>query len=123
MLHRYTPQPPNPPVWCHWSFFQCSLSPDICRSRHSACLAGDDCEAPHPGPVTPPSVTVDNKICSGVARDPQRYLVPHPTDCTKFYSCRRRGWGGWLATPMDCPITTGFDKELMICNYAKSLPR
>ena len=63
---------------------------------------------------------VDNKICAGVAKHPQRYLVPHPTDCTKFYSCQRQGSGGWIANLMDCPVTTGFDKSLMIC---KSLPR
>ena len=34
------------------------------------------------------SPSVDNKICSGVARKPENYLVPHPTDCTKFYSCQ-----------------------------------
>ena len=53
---------------------------------------------------------VDNKICAGVSQDPQRYLVPHPTDCTKFYSCQRNGWGGWIANLMDCPVTTGFDR-------------
>ena len=55
-------------------------------------------------------ISVDNKICAGVARNPQRYLVPHPTDCTKFYSCQRNGWGGWIANVMDCPLTTGFDR-------------
>ena len=69
------------------------------------------------------SYLVDNKICAGVAKHPERYLVPHPTDCTKFYSCQRQGWGGWIANPMDCPVTTGFDKSLMICNYINSLPR
>ena len=54
--------------------------------------------------------SVDNKICAGVSRDPSRYLVPHPTDCTKFYSCQRNGWGGWIANLMDCPVTTGFDR-------------
>ena len=25
------------------------------------------------------------------------YQVPHPTDCTKFYSCQKLGWGGETA--------------------------
>merc|ERR1711974_272304 len=49
--------------------------------------------------------------------------VPHPTDCTKFYSCQKLGWGGWKANLMDCPMTTGFDTALKVCNYAASLPR
>merc|ERR1719458_1018505 len=65
----------------------------------------------------------DNKICSAVARNPTEYLVPHPTDCTKFYSCQKLGWGGWKANLMDCPMTTGFDTALKVCNYAASLPR
>ena len=56
------------------------------------------------------NISVDNKICASVSRHPQRYLVPHPTDCTKFYSCQRNGWGGWIANLMDCPTTTGFDR-------------
>ena len=55
--------------------------------------------------------SVDNQICAGVARDPRRYLVPHPTDCGRFYSCQRNGWGGWIANLMDCPATTGFDRS------------
>ena len=58
-----------------------------------------------------------------MAREPERYLVPHPTDCTKFYSCQRRGWGGWIANLLDCPVTTGFDTSLLICNYISALPR
>ena len=64
------------------------------------------------------SFSDDNKVCADVARNPTEYLVsyeiihcslsqantdfndtehtkvPHPTDCTKFYSCQRLGWGG-----------------------------
>ena len=66
----------------------------------------------------------DDEICSQVAEKPQKYLVPHPTDCTKFYSCQNLGWrGGWIAHLMDCPATTGFDTKLRICNYIKALPR
>ena len=59
-----------------------------------------------------------------MAEQPHNYLVPHPSDCTKFYSCQNLGWrGGWIAHLMDCPATTGFDKKLRICNYIKALPR
>jgi len=110
---RYTPNISDgsgkiPEIQCTWSFFQCKKSAQICKKEHDDCLNGN---------------LFDNKICAGVAKHPQRYLVPHPTDCTKFYSCQRQGWGGWIANPMDCPVTTGFDKSLMICNYINSLPR
>ena len=81
--------------------------------------------------------------------NPQAYLVPHPEDCTKFYSCQNLGnfffifknknisqkclffriflflgWrGGYIAHLMDCPPTTGFDTKLRICNYIRALPR
>lgn len=97
-----------PEIQCTWSFFMCKKSSAQCKKEHSDCLNGD---------------VFDNKICAGVAKNPQRYLVPHPTDCTKFYSCQRNGWGGWIANLMDCPITTGFDRTLMICNYINKLPR
>merc|ERR1719510_416914 len=97
-----------PEIQCTWSFFMCKKSADACKREHSDCLNGD---------------VFDNKICAEVSRDPQRYLVPHPTDCTKFYSCQRNGWGGWIANLMDCPTTTGFDSNLMICNYISALPR
>ena len=68
--------------------------------------------------------SADDEICSQVAERPQNYLVPHPKDCTKFYSCQNLGWrGGWIAHLMDCPATTGFDTKLRICNYIKALPR
>merc|ERR1712003_308653 len=97
-----------PEIQCTWSFFMCKKSNAECKKEHTDCLNGD---------------VFDNKICAGVARNPQRYLVPHPTDCTKFYSCQRNGWGGWIANLMDCPVTTGFDRSLMICNYINTLPR
>ena len=28
--------------------------------------------------------------------------VPHPTDCTKFYSCQKLGWGGETASSSSC---------------------
>ena len=56
--------------------------------------------------------------------NPHAYLVPHPEDCTKFYSCQNLGWkGGYIAHLMDCPPTTGFDTKLRICNYIRALPR
>ena len=68
--------------------------------------------------------SADDGICSSVAEKPQNYLIPHPTDCKKYYSCRHRGWrGGWIAEIMNCPTTTGFDTRLGICNYIKALPR
>ena len=69
-------------------------------------------------------LSADAAICAEVAENPQNYLVPHPEDCTKFYSCQNLGWkGGWIAHLMDCPPTTGFDVNLRICNYIKALPR
>jgi len=110
---RYTPNISSgsgkiPEIQCTWSFFQCKKNTETCTMEHDDCLNGN---------------IFDNKICAGVAKHPERYLVPHPTDCTKFYSCQRQGWGGWIANPMDCPVTTGFDKSLMICNYINSLAR
>ena len=35
--------------------------------------------------------SVDYKICKHVDDNPQAYLVPHPEDCTKFYSCQNLG--------------------------------
>ena len=68
--------------------------------------------------------SVDYQICKNVDDDPQAYLVPHPDDCTKFYSCQNLGWrGGYIAHLMDCPPTTGFDTKLRICNYIRALPR
>lgn len=94
--------------------------------------------------------SVDYKICKHVDDNPQAYLVPHPEDCTKFYSCQNLGnysifknknispkkyifllififflgWrGGYIAHLMDCPPTTGFDTKLRICNYIRALPR
>ena len=70
------------------------------------------------------SISVDYKICKDVDNNPHAYLVPHPEDCTKFYSCQNLGWkGGYIAHLMDCPPTTGFDTKLRICNYIRALPR
>ena len=68
----------------------------------------------------------DDDICSHVAKYPQNYLVPHPTDCTKYYSCQKLGWGTnkkWIAYLMPCPQTTGFDPGLSICKPMKTLSR
>ena len=63
-------------------------------------------------------------MCAEVAENPQNYLIPHPTDCTKFYSCQSLGRrGGWIAHLMSCPETTGFDTNLRICNFIRMLPR
>ena len=70
------------------------------------------------------SSLADDGICAEVAENPQNYLVPHPADCTKFYSCQSLGRGrGWIAHLMDCPPTTGFDTRLRICNFIRALPR
>ena len=69
-------------------------------------------------------ISADNQICAEVAENPQNYLVPHPSDCTKFYSCQSLGEDqGWVAHLMDCPESTGFDVNLRICNFIQSLPR
>ena len=98
----------------------CKKSSAECKKEHTDCLNGDVCKF---------FIficflylllllfSVDNKICAGVARNPQRYLVPHPTDCTKFYSCQRNGWGGWIANLMDCPVTTGFDRSVLLGSH------
>lgn len=81
----------------------------MCKQRFDDCISGN---------------SFDYKICKGVDDDPQAYLVPHPEDCTKFYSCQNLGWrGGYIAHLMDCPPTTGFDTKLRICNYIRALPR
>ncbi len=56
--------------------------------------------------------------------NPQNYLVPHPDDCHKFYSCQNLGRNrGYWAHLMDCPPTTAFDTNLRICNFIRAVPR
>ena len=43
-------------------------------------------------------------------------VVPHPQDCTKYYSCQTVGDKGYKAQLMECPLNTGFDMMLRICN-------
>lgn len=54
-------------------------------------------------------------------------LVPHPTDCTKFFNCQSiKKYGNnwtWIAHEQNCPPTTGFDTSLKICNFIEQLPR
>jgi len=54
-------------------------------------------------------------------------LVPHPTDCSKFYNCQpiksSNGSLDWIAHEQNCPATTGFDTNLQICNFIDNLPR
>ena len=54
-------------------------------------------------------------------------LVPHPTDCTKFFNCQPvkkfDGNWNWIAHEQNCPATTGFDTALKICNFIEKLPR
>ena len=54
-------------------------------------------------------------------------LVPHPTDCSKFYNCQpiksSNGSLEWIAHEQNCPATTGFDTNLQICNFIDNLPR
>merc|ERR1712150_49325 len=94
---------------CVWAYFGCKDSQRNCKRRFKQCSNGK---------------SPDDEICAQVAEQPQNYLVPHPADCKKFYSCQNLGWrGGWIAHLMDCPATTGFDTKLRICNYIKALPR
>jgi len=90
-------------------YFSCTSHSSRCKAEFRKCSDGK---------------SPDNEICASVAENPQNYLVPHPTDCTKFFSCQSLGHNrGWIAHLMDCPATTGFDTKLRICNYIKSLPR
>merc|ERR1712156_477566 len=54
-------------------------------------------------------------------------LVPHPTDCSKFFNCQMlknsNGSINWIAHEQNCPATTGFDANLQICNFIENLPR
>jgi len=102
-------KPTNPQ--CIWAYFGCGArhTESVCKQRFDDCISGN---------------SFDYQICKGVDDDPQAYLVAHPTDCTKFYSCQNLGWrGGYIAHLMDCPPTTGFDTKLRICNYIRALPR
>jgi len=102
-------KPTNPQ--CIWAYFGCGSrhSESVCKKRFDDCMSGN---------------SFDYQICKGVDDDPQAYLVAHPSDCTKFYSCQNLGWrGGYIAHLMDCPPTTGFDTKLRICNYIRALPR
>ena len=66
------------------------------------------------------------KICleaSGDSGSSSSLLVPHPTDCTKFYNCQPLTNGRYIAHEQSCPPTTGFDATLQICNFIDKLPR
>merc|ERR1712223_716287 len=102
-------KPTNPQ--CIWAYFGCGAKHNekVCEQRFDNCMSGQ---------------SFDYQICKHVDDNPQEYLVPHPEDCTKFYSCQNLGWrGGYIAHLMDCPPTTGFDTKLRICNYIRALPR
>ena len=66
---------------------------------------------------------VDNEICQEAIENPHHYLVRHPNDCGKYYSCQKLGFNNYKAHLMLCPISTGFDEKLRICNFITSLPR
>ena len=79
-------------------------------------------------PSTPPSTTPSRRplpassphlasVCSPVAEDLARYLVAHPTDCTKFISCQWLGGERFRPHVMVCPLSVEFDSNLGICNY------
>ena len=60
--------------------------------------------------------------------NPNNYLLPHPSDCTKFYMCQYLGnsvfWkGSWKAHLMQCPPKTAFEESHMICDWMTNLPR
>ena len=70
--------------------------------------------------ATVPTTTAKNPLssilCSPAEKDPTRYLVPDLNNCAKFFSCQRLGRNRWIAHHMDCPLSTGFDEDLSICN-------
>ena len=118
------------PADCTWKYFSCTSHSSRCKAEFRKCSDGKSRKYSMmifllnfqlQIPFFP---SADNEICASVAENPQNYLVPHPTDCTKFFSCQSLGHNrGWIAHLMDCPATTGFDTKLRICNYIKSLPR
>ena len=53
-------------------------------------------------------------------------LVPHPTNCSKFFNCQPITFNDsldWIAHEQHCPPSTGFDSALQICNFIENLPR
>ncbi|XP_040567740.2 LOW QUALITY PROTEIN: SCO-spondin-like [Lepeophtheirus salmonis] len=98
-------------MFCVREFFSCKKSSTECKLLFTSCVDKQD------------SFTRED-LCKGVEGSPENYLIPHPLDCTKFYSCQSLGPNqGYRAHLMDCPFSTGFDKKLKICNFIQSLPR
>lgn len=65
----------------------------------------------------------DNEICKDVGESPQNYLVPHPTDCRKFFSCQLVNDGkSWIANQMSCPTATLFDNSMRLCTFLRTIP-
>ena len=58
-----------------------------------------------------------------MADNRQRYKVPHPDDCTKFYKCQWLGGRKYKPNLKDCQRNEAFDENLMICNDIKNVPR
>jgi len=71
-----------------------------------------------PSPTAVTDLPDSSVLCAGVALDPRRYLVPHPTICNKFFSCQNLGRKRYKAHLFLCPATTMFSSNLMVCNFA-----
>merc|ERR1712107_374261 len=76
-------------------------------------------ETPSPEPPASQADLPDSSVlCADVAVNPQRFLVPHPTICSKFFSCQHLGHNRFKAHLFNCPVTTQFSSNLMVCNFA-----
>ena len=54
--------------------------------------------------------------------DPTKFQIPDPVDCTKFYKCLKDQKGNWVAEKFTCPLATGFNVELRVCDFLSNLP-
>lgn len=71
--------------------------------------------APTDGPTTGPSTTPSTAV--GPCGGSQVGVVPHPTDCSRFYICGGNGNG----LEFSCPAGTLFDPTLSVCNWADAV--
>lgn len=66
--------------------------------------------------TTPSSRNSLRAVCQDVWQHPHLYMVPHPSDCSKFVSCQWLGGSKYLPQVMLCPPRTFYDREVMVCN-------
>ena len=117
---------------CFWFVFEkcggtCINYDDYTNANQETQCTEDDIscqDSVEPPPIcplpTPPSTTARpdlSTVCNEVSKAPDRYLVPHPSDCSKFVSCQWLGGMKYKPNVMSCPPTTLFDGGLMICNF------